>query len=191
MKISVEEHGEKLNILTISGINTCDDNSMKSLKCILKILLNGDKFFFEFVSEDFFLTRDELVKYRSEVPQYLKRNGKYEVKFKLDETRFRSIGNLPVNEETYNQILILWKYFETLVFFNPYSTYSWQDFDEKIIRRKAEVPAIDFIEKKYTDSVLIKGHDGDNLIFIYDKGYDEAVIKDVISVVNKYYIHNL
>lgn len=75
------------------------------------------------------------MKYRREVPQYLKKNGQYEVKFELDEARFRSIGYLPINEETYNQILVLWKCFETLVFFNLSSSVSCQDFDKKFSRK--------------------------------------------------------
>jgi len=171
-----------MNRLTISGIKTYDNNSMENLKSIIKILTKGDKVYFEFVREDFFLEEEELVKYRNEVPQYLKLNGQYEVKFELDETRFRSIGYLPITEETYNQILVLWRYFETLVFFNPSSTFSWQNFDENFNRKKPEVPVTDFIENKYTNSVFIKGHDGDNLIFIYGDDYDYELIRDAIDV---------
>lgn len=183
MKLIHEEYGDNLNRLSIRDIKTYDDNSMENLKKIIKTLTKGDRFYFEFVREDFFL-EEELVKYRREVPKYLKKNGQYEVKFELDEARFRSIGYLPINEETYNQILVLWKYFETLVFFNPSSSVSWQDFDKKLSRKKTEVPAIDFVKNKYTNSVFIKGHDGDNLIFIYDDDFDESSILDVMSGIN-------
>lgn len=184
MKLVHEEYGNNLNRLTIRDIKTYDDNSMENLKKIIKTLAKGDRFYFEFVREDFFLAEEELIKYRREVPQYLKENGQYEVKFELDETRFRSIGYLPVNEETYNQILALWKYFETLVFFNPSSTFSWQDFDKKFNRKKPEVPAIDFIKNKYTNSVFIKGHDGDNLVVIYDNDFDNSLIQDGMRFIN-------
>jgi hypothetical protein len=184
MRIMFDEYEDSLYRLIIRDIKTYDDKSMENLKSIIKILTKGDRFYFEFVREDFFLEEEELVKYRSEVPQYFKENGQYEVKFKLDETRFRSIGYLTINEETYNQILILWKYFETVVFFNPISTFRWQEFDTKINREKPEIPAIDFIRNKYAHSVFIKGHDGDNLIFIYDNEFDKSLIKDVINVIN-------
>ncbi|WP_055666114.1 hypothetical protein [Desnuesiella massiliensis] len=184
MKLIHEEYGYNLNRLTIRDIKTYDDNSMENLKKIIKILTKGDSFYFEFVRENFFLEEEELVKYRREVPQYLKENGHYEVKFELDETRFRSIGYLPINEETYNQIIVLWKYFETLVFFNPNSTFSWQDFDKKFNRKKPEVSAIDFVKSKYANSVFIKGHDGDNLIFIYDNDFDKSLILDVMRGIN-------
>lgn len=184
LKLIHEEYGENLYKLTIRNIKTYDDNSMEKLKKVIKILTEGDKFYFEFVREDFFLEEEELVKYRREVPQYLKKNGRYEVKLELDETRFRSIGFLPTNEETYKQLLVLWKYFETLVFFNPSSTFSWQDFDKKFNRKKPEVPAIDFVKNKYTNSVFIKGHDGDNLVFIYDNDFDNSLIQDVMRFIN-------
>lgn len=179
-----EEYGDNLKRLIIRDIKTYDDKSMRDLKAIIKMLSNSDKFYFEFVSEDFFLEEEELVKYRSKVPQYLKENGQYEVKFQLDETRFRSIGYLPINEENYNQILVLWKYFETLVFFNPSFGFSFQDFNKKYKRNKPRVPVIDFIENKYTNSVFIKGHDGDNLIFIYNNDFDNSLIKQLVEVID-------
>lgn len=124
------------------------------------------------------------MKYRREVPQYINENGHYEVKFELDETRFRSIGYLTKNEEIYNQILVLWKYFEALVFFNPSPTFSWEDFNEKFDRKKSEITAIDFVKNKYTNSVFIKGHDGDNLIFIYNNNFDESLILDIIRYID-------
>lgn len=45
------------------------------------------------------------------------------------------------------------------------------------------MPAIDFVKNKYTNSVFIKGHDGDNLIFIYDD-FDKSSILDVMSGIN-------
>lgn len=184
MKLIHKEYEDNMNKLTIKDIKTYDDSSMENLKKIIKTLTKGDRFYFEFVREDFFLEEEELIRYRREVPQYLKENGHYEVKFELDETRFHSIGYLPINEETFNQILVLWKYFETLVFFNPNPSFSWQDFDKKFSREKAEVPVIDFVKNKYTNSVFIKGHDGDNLIFIYDDDFDKSSIQDVVKCIN-------
>lgn len=184
MKLIHEEYGDNLNKLTIRDIKTYDDNSMKNLRKVIKTLTKGGKFYFEFVKEEFYLEEEELLKYRSKVPQYLKKNGHYEVKFELDETRFRSIGYLLINEETYNQILVLWKYFETLVFFNPSSSFSWQDFDKRFNRKKPEVPAIDFVKNKYTSSVFIKGYDGDNLVFIYDNDFDKSLIQEVMKCIN-------
>ncbi|KPU46360.1 hypothetical protein OXPF_00320 [Oxobacter pfennigii] len=92
MKIVHEEYGDSLNRLTIRYIKTYDYKSMENLKEIIKILSNGDKFYFQFAREDYFLEDNELLEYRNQVPQYLKQNGFYEVKYKLDETRFDSIG---------------------------------------------------------------------------------------------------
>lgn len=183
MKIVHEEYGDNLNRLIIRDIKTYDNKSMENLGAIIKMLNMGNSFYFEFVSEDFFLEEGELVRYRREIPKYLKQNGQYEIKFELDETRFRSIGYLPINEETFNEILILWKYFETLVFFNPSNNLSWKDFNNKITRKKPHIPVIDFINNKYTNSIFLKGHDGDNLIFIYSNEFNNSLIRVVMKFV--------
>jgi hypothetical protein len=46
------------------------------------------------------------------------------------------------------------------------------------------VPAIDFVKNKYTKSVFIKGHDGDNLIFMYNDDFDKSLILDVMRGIN-------
>ncbi|KPU42966.1 hypothetical protein OXPF_37350 [Oxobacter pfennigii] len=183
MRIIFDEYGDSLHQLNIRDIKTYDYKSMENLKEIIKILSNGDKFYFQFAREDYFLEDNELLEYRNQVPQYLKQNGFYEVKYRLDETRFDSIGYLPTNEGTYNQILILWQYFETLVFFNPSSILSWKEFGNKFDWKKPLISPFEFIEKKYTNSIFIKGHDGDNLIFIYGRDFDESLIKDVIRFI--------
>lgn len=182
LRIMHEEYGDSLRILVIKDIRTYDKKSMENLKSILKVLINEEKLYFEFLREEFSLEEDELEKYRSEIPQYFKKNGKYEVKFALNESIFRSIGYLPVNDDTFNEMLVLWEYFENIVFFIPNSTLSWQDFNKKIARTKPEIHAVDFIRNNYAKSVLIKGYDGDNLTFIYSKDFDEKLVSNIIEI---------
>ena len=184
MKVVHEECGYNLYNLITKDVRTYDDKSMEDLKSIVKMLAKGDKFYFEFSREDFFAEDEDLIKYRNQIPEYFKQNGQYIVKYNVSQRQVRSIGYLPINEDTYNEILILWKYFETVVFFIPSSTLSWEDFDKKFIRKKPEVSVIDFIRKKYTNSLFAKGYNGDNLAFIYGEDYDEAIVKDVISVLS-------
>ncbi len=184
MRATHEEYDSNINKLIIRDIKIYDENSVTSLKEIIKKLVRGRKFYFEFVREDFFLEEHELVKYRKEVPQYFKESKDYEVKFKIDETHFRSIGCLDITEETYNQVISFWKYFETLVFFNPTSTLEWERFDKAFNRKKAEVQTIDLLENEYADSVFIKGHDGDNLIFMYNNKFDKSLILNIIKTIN-------
>lgn len=173
-----------MKLLTITGIETDDDESMKKLKIIIKMLTKKDRLGFEFLREDFYLDEKELVKYRSEVPQYFKVNGQYEIKFKICEKRFRGIGYLPITEETYNQILVCWKYFEMLVFFNPGSMFSFQDFSSKYKRKNVTIPAVDFIRNKHASSVFIKDNEGDTLRIIYNyDDFDKKLITSVMEVV--------
>lgn len=132
-----------------------------------------------------------MVKYRKDIPKYFNESKDYKIKLKLDETRFRSIGCLEITEEVYDKIIVFWKYFETIVFFNPASTLEWKRFDEAFNRKKAEVQTISLLDNKYTDSVFIKGHDGDNLIFMYNNDFDKSLVLNIIEDINKFDINSI
>lgn len=86
----------------------------------------GHVYYFHFQRKDsFFLIDEEIIKYRKEVPEYFKSNGKYQIKYKTDDERFDSIGFLKINKDTYGQVSVLWKYFEGMLFFDLSRLLDW------------------------------------------------------------------
>lgn len=174
-------------MIIIKGIDIDDIDSAKNLKEIIKRLTIGEIYYFHFRREDtFFLTDEEIQKYRNEVPDYLYSNGKYLMKYKIDDERFDSIGLLSVNGDTYAEILTLWKYFESVTFFTPSKLLIWEKYEEIYNKIKPEQYGIGIIQNKYADSVFIKGHDGDNLIFVYGPNYDETLLREVIEDIDTF-----
>lgn len=174
-------------MIIIKEIDIDDINSAENLKDIIKRLTIGEGYYFHFRRENnFFLTDEEIRKFRNEIPAYLNSNGKYLIKYKIDDERFDSIGFLTVNEDTYLQILVLWKYFEGVTFFSPSKLLTWEKYEEIYDKIKPEEYGIGIIQNKYADSVFIKGHDGDNLIFVYGPDYDESLVTQVIQIIKNF-----
>ncbi|MDQ2088240.1 hypothetical protein RBH29_17590, partial [Herbivorax sp. ANBcel31] len=97
-----------------------DTECVKILKKIIQKLTVGEKYYFEFMrEEDDFLSFKEIEKYRIEIPKYFEQNGKYEIKSKLDESRFKTIACIPLYENVYDKIILFWKYFYGMMFFTP------------------------------------------------------------------------
>ncbi|MEQ8199283.1 MAG: hypothetical protein ABRQ27_14990, partial [Clostridiaceae bacterium] len=166
----------------IKGIDIDDSDSAQKLKDIIKRLTIGKVYYFHFQRENnFFLTDAEIQKFRNEIPQYLSSNGKYLIKYKIDDERFDSIGQLWVNEDTYAEILLLWRYFEGVTFFSPNEIFVWGNYEKIYDKIIPEEYGIGIIQNKYADSVFIKGHDGDNLIFVYGPDYDEDLVTQIID----------
>lgn len=171
-------------MVIIKGIDIDDIDSVEMFKNIIKKLTMGDVYYFHFQREDsFFLTDDEIKKYRKEVPEYLKSNGKYQIKYKIDDERFDSIGFLEINEDTYGQVSVLWKYFEGMTFFNPSKLLNWEEYEEIYNKIKPEEYGIGIIQNGYAESVFIKGHDGDNLIFVYKTDPYSKMLDDVLKYI--------
>lgn len=173
-------------MIIIYGIDIDDIDSAENLKDIIKRLTIGEEYYFHFRREDFFLTDEEIQKFRNEVPAYLNSYGKYQIKYKIDDERFDSIGLLSVNENTYDHISLLWKYFEGVTFFSPSKFLSCEKYEEIYNKIKPIECGIGIIQNKYADSVFIKGHDGDNLIFVYGPNYDETRLREVMLDVENY-----
>lgn len=80
MRISKKRLKEDIELLVFRDIDICDRNSTDELISLIKILTNGDEYFFWFRrEEDDFLTDEEINKYRIEIPEYLKQYGDYKV----------------------------------------------------------------------------------------------------------------
>lgn len=172
----------KIKMVIIKGIDIDDSDSAQKLKDIIKRLTIGKVYYFHFQRENnFFLTDAEIQKFRNEIPQYLSSNGKYLIKYKIDDERFDSIGQLWVNEDTYAEILLLWRYFEGVTFFSPNEIFVWGNYEKIYDKIIPEEYGIGIIQNKYADSVFIKGHDGDNLIFVYGPDYDEDLVTQIID----------
>ena len=184
MNIITKSLTDNIRMINIRNIDIDDIECVGKLKKIIKKLTNGDKYFFEFNREDGdSFTDEELLKFRKDIPKYFNKYGDYKVKIKLDEERFGSIGNLIINKETYNHIIIFWRYFLGMLFFNPEDGLSWELYNGIYNKIKPEVYGIGIIQNKYADSVFIKGHDGDNLIFVYGPNYDETLVIEVINII--------
>ena len=184
--IVFKENYNNINILTIRDIDIDNDSIAEDLKNIIKKLTKGNEYYFEFFKENFFLDDEEVQKYRIEVPEYIKQNGVYTLKKKCDEEHLGSIGLLTVTDELFDQIIKMWKYFEGLSFFNPTNTFNWQKFEKIYDNIKPTLYGIGIIENHYADSVFIKGHDGDNLIFSYGSSFDQFLVNEVVNSCNKY-----
>ncbi|QAA33762.1 hypothetical protein [Clostridium manihotivorum] len=175
---------DNVNMLIINDIDVDEYKTLEDLKLIIRYLTNGDKFYFKFNREDNdFLTDDEIVKYRNDIPKYFIENGDYKVKEKIDNERFESIGYLKVKEDTYDEIGVLWKYFYAMMFFNPNTLLTWEKYNNIYNKIEPKKYGIGIIKNKYAKSIFIKGHDGDNLIFVYDNSIKQPVINEVITMI--------
>lgn len=182
MKIERENITKDIKKLTLMDIDIEDNQDVNKLLMVLEKLTRGDKYYFEFRREDDdFLTDEEIIKYRYEIPEFLQSNGKYEIKGFTDERRFDSVGCLPIDESIYGGIIKFWKYFYALLFFNPAATLGWEEYVEACDKIKPQEYGLGIIQKNYASSVFIKGHDGDNLIFVYGQSYEEALVDEVIK----------
>lgn len=170
----------------IRDIDIDNDSIAENLKNIIKKLTKGNEYYFEFFKENFFLEDEEVQKYRIEVPEYIKQNGVYSLKKQRGEEHLESIGLLKVTDEIFDQIIKMWKYFEGLSFFNPTNTFKWKEFEKTYDNIKPELFGIGIIENNFANSVFIKGHDGDNLIFSYGSSFDQSLVNDVIKSCNNF-----
>lgn len=169
-------------MIIIQGFEIEDPDCSGKLRNIVRKLTIGEVYYFHFRREDsFFLTDGEVKKYRKEIPDYLKSNGEYVVKRKIDDERFDSIAYLKVTEDTYEKVFVLWKYFDGMTFFSPTNLLSWKEFGEIYDKIKPEEYGIGIIQKGYADSLFIKGDDGDNLIFVYNTDLFSKITDEVLK----------
>jgi hypothetical protein len=186
MQILKKKLKNGIKMIIFKGIMINDLISAEELINIIKKLTTGEVYFYHFRSEDnFFLNDEELIKYRSKIPMYFKCNGNYQMNNKIDDERFDSIGQLEVNLNTFREIPELWKYFEGMTFFNPSKGLTWEEYRQIYNKLKPEEYGIGIIQSGYTDSVFIKGHDQDNLIFVYSSDFNNKLLDDVIQSVKK------
>lgn len=172
----MEKIAEDIEMATINGIDINSQKSMAKLKATLELLTTGDTFFCRFSRENFFLDESDILKYRSEVPGYLRKNGIYKVISKRDEERFGSICKIPVNQNNYQILLKSWMYFEYMSFFSPNCLLEWSRYEVIFDKIEPEQYGIGLIQKGFTDSVFIKGYDGDHLIFSYGRNSNKELI---------------
>lgn len=118
------------------------------------------------------------------MPEFIKQNGLYSLKKQRGEEHLESIGLIKVTDKIFDQIIKMWKFFEGLLFYNPTNTLNWQKFERTYYSIKPELYGIGIIEKNYANSVFIKGHDGDNLIFSYGSSFDHSLVNDVVKSCN-------
>lgn len=183
MKVKHEKITNNIKMLMIMDIDIEDNQDEKKLIMILSKLTRGEKYYFQFRREDDdFLSYEEIIKYRYEIPQYFQI---YEIKELTDERRFDSIGCLTMDKHIYKQIIIFWKYFYGLLFFNPVTSFSWHEYSNIWNKIKPELYGIGIIQNNYANSVFIKGHDGDNLIFAYGPNYEETIVNEVVEDIVK------
>ncbi|EYE87576.1 hypothetical protein Q428_12460 [Fervidicella metallireducens AeB] len=186
MKVLKKDIKKGINILTIGYFdidNYCDADKLKT---IIKKLTQENQYYFECYGESFFLEEEEILKYRTEIPKYIKENGIYKLKRKCGEEHEESIGGLKITEEIYDQIIMMWDYFEVIEFFNPTSTLNWEKFEETYYKIRPVEYGIGLVKKNYANAVFTKGHDGDNLIFVYGPDYDESLVTQVIQIIENF-----
>lgn len=122
-------------------------------------------------------TDEEINRCRIELPGFFRQHGYYEVVKKLDESRFDSFGCLNVNESTYQKIPEFWRYFFGMAFFVPRKPLETIRAD--LIKISRRPYGVDIIINEFADSVFIKGHDGDHLIFVYGPDYDKTLLRGI------------
>lgn len=166
--VKTEQKG-MVNTLFIGIFDIYDsDDDRRDLVELITKLSKGKFFFYSFRrEEDIFLTYDELVHYRSYIPQYFESRGKYQILRKRDETMFDSYGMLPVNDFSILFTLNCWQYFWSMSFFCPSDNFSWENYLSKYNDLSKDLYGIKQITNGYSDSIFIRGHDGESLIFSY------------------------
>jgi len=162
-------NSKNINIImiTIGDIDFIDPRQCNKILEIIISLTNGNKYFFELNSEDHdFFDDEELNFYRVNIPDFFNKNGTYIIKEYLDEVRYGAIACLPTQSYTYEMIINIWKYYYGVCFFVPSEGVDWTTFDNTYRKVLPELWGVGFLEHGFTDALFIKGHDGDNLIFV-------------------------
>jgi hypothetical protein len=184
MKVLKEKIKNGINILTIGDIDIDNHSDVDNLKTIIKKFTQGNQYYFEYFRESLFLEEEEIIKYRTEIPEYINQNGIYTLKRKDGKEHLESVGYLKVTDEIYEQIIKMWNYFEGLSFFNPTNMLNWQEFDRDYCKIRPVQYGIGFVKRKFANAVFTKGHDGDHLIFVYGENYNHALVEDVVKFLN-------
>lgn len=142
----------KLEIIDIDIDNKSDYIALIN---IIQYLTNGNNYFFNLFREDqSFFEDDELIMYRNFLPSYFEKNGDYVCIERIDNERFKCIGTLPVCCETFDHLIIIWKYYYGLSFFEPNNYLSWNDY--KLYKVKSEIDGLNCIMKKSHSLSLLK-----------------------------------
>jgi hypothetical protein len=184
MKVLKENIKNGISILIIGDIDIDNDNDVENLKTIIKKLTQGTQYYFHCFRESFFLEEEEIIKYRNEIPEYINQNGLYKLIRADGKEHLESIVFLYETQEIYDQIIMMWNYFEELLFFNPNNVLNWQQFEESYYKIRPVQYGIGFIKQNYANAVFTKGHDGDNLIFVYGENYNRVLVEEVIKSLN-------
>jgi len=166
-------------------------NPEESEKCIklINCFTNGNECLFGLYREDGnFEDHNDVLIYRSKIPEYYKKNGKF-ADLTLDEfknqkkfdRRISAIGSLPLNEETYKMIPIICNYYLETMFFE--SKKSWEDF-KTMYRSKNMQCVSDLINNGYTDFVFLNIDSGTFCVEFNTKKYNsDTVMKKIKSII--------
>lgn len=184
MKVLKDDIKNGINILIIDEIDIDNHSDVENLKAIIKKLTQGTQYFFQCFRESFFLEEEEIIKYRNEIPEYISQNGTYNLIRKGGKEHLESIGCLNETQEIYDQIIMMWNYFEELLFFNPTSVLNWKQFEKIYCKIRPVQYGMGFVKQNFANAVFTKGHDGDNLIFAYGENFNRVLVEEVVKSLN-------
>ena len=173
--------------LVLDEIDVDDEKNFAKVLELLNLLSLKNQYYLELTrADDFLCSESEFEYYKTHLPDFIKNNGKYLVKNRKDDKRFGAIAYLPVNEVILSEFQHIWRYYLSVLFFNPHSTFLWDDFDIKYKKIKPELYGIGYIQNNMTYMTFTKGHDGDNLIITFNtaKFNIEKVKFDIEKIIN-------
>ncbi|MBB6369653.1 hypothetical protein [Chryseobacterium shigense] len=165
---------QKVSILFIDDFNISDWDDLSQVKNIYKSLfLKGDTLFFSFRREENLTDGEELKKLRAKILDTFNNEGEYIILRQLDDTRFDSIARIVINDNTYNFLFDIWKYFYSCTFFVPSKDLTLSDYGNFQKKNRFEDKANEkLLDHHFADVTCIKGLGGDNMIISYNSDYE-------------------
>lgn len=178
---------KNINTLILNEIDMDNSRHLNVIINILKLLSEGDRYYFELTNADTFFCPDNLIEhYKNYLPEFLQKNGQYVVKNTKDDTRFQSIARLAINDRTLIEFEHIWRYYDGVLVFNPNALFTWDQFNCECFKLKPNFYGIGYINNELANMTFVKGHDGDNFIITYntDKFDTEKIRRSIEQIIN-------
>ncbi len=175
--------------LYFTDINLNEAKSIEICQNIIKNCTINNEYYFGLYREDGnFNDRNDIEKYRFEIPLLFKTNGefidltlnKFRNKNNFDN-RISAVGRLPVNEKTIKVIPIICNYYLETIFFEPKK--GWEEF-KLAYQSNPLIKAEYLIRNSYTDLIFLHADSG---MFFILFNTDKIDLSDVIKKVEKSY----
>lgn len=172
-----------ISLIIIEHFNIESWYDTNVLKNIFKSLFsNEETIFFSFRREEDLTDERRLKQLKGSIFETFKKAGDYVILKKLDESRFDSVARISINDDVYELLIDIWKYFYSCAFFKPLPGLSFSDFIDfqksiKFIDKGGEK----LISNNYSNFECIKGLGGDHLLISYKNNYSLPDFKKIIS----------